>query len=157
MKQKFILLVCFALPLFCMAQTLLNRSYEYDAAGNRTVRKVINLTPPLAPPPPPENPTYAEEPVTPEDYTTYFVEKVAQVEIKIYPNPTSEKITLEIANMESLQAGVFKLFSLNGQFLQEQQVRSATTIVSLAGLPAGIYILKVQINDRMEDWKVIKN
>ena len=175
MKQKITFLLCFVIPLFCMAQNGLLREYEYDAAGNRTSRKVINLTPPLAPPPPPENPTLAEEPeeeltslmpLTPLDFTEpaapeptpeYFVEKVARVEIKIYPNPTTEKITLEIANMENLQTGVFKLFSLTGQFLQEQPVHSATTIVSLAGLPTGTYILKVHINDRTENWKIIKN
>jgi len=96
------------------------------------------------------------EPLVPEPSPEYFVEKVAQVEIKIYPNPTTEKITLEISNMENLQTGVFKLFSITGQFLQEQSVHSATTIVSLAGLPKGAYILKVHINGIIEDWKVVK-
>ena len=87
----------------------------------------------------------------------YFVEKVAQVEINIYPNPTTEKVTLEIGNMEKLQTGNFKLFSLTGQLLQEHPVHSSTTTVSLAGLPNGAYILKVHINNRTEDWKIIKN
>jgi hypothetical protein len=63
---------------------------------------------------------------------------------------------LEIPGWENLQTGNFKLFSLTGQLLQEQRVHSATTEVSLAGLPKGTYILKVYINNRTEDWKVIK-
>ena len=193
MIRKITFLLWLILPLFCMAQ--LPVEYEYDAAGNRTSRKVIRmLTPPLAPPPPaaPEltvtEPVEMEEelaflqplsnepletlmsltPLTSQDLSVadpietessleYFVEKIAQVAIKIYPNPTTEKITLEISNMENLQIGAFKLFSINGQFLQEQPVHSATTIVSLSGLPKGAYILKVHINDVTEDWKVIKN
>jgi hypothetical protein len=58
--------------------------------------------------------------------------------------------------MQNLSAGNFKLYSLNGQLLQERTVHSVTTEVSLAGLSNGTYILKVQINDRVEDWKIIK-
>ena len=180
MKQKIIFLLCLTLPLFCIAQNSLTIEYNYDAAGNRTGRsKVISIIdpdpeltppPPDPTPPPPSPPELAvtdpeeglvspgfTEPAIPKEYTEYFVEKIARVTVKIYPNPTTEKITLEIANMENLQTGVFKLFSLNGQFLQEQPVHSATTTVSLAGFPTGTYILKVQIKGVVEDWKVIKN
>ena len=178
MKRKIIFLLWLAIPLFCMAQSGLAFSYEYDAAGNRVLRKVIILDPQFAPPTsPPEDPVLAEnlaeteeeltsqlssmspsftEPTTPEDYTQYFVEKMGQVEMKIYPNPTTEKITLEIAGWKDLQTGTFQLYSLTGQLLQEQQVHSVTTTVSLAGLAKGTYILKVYINDRTEDWKIIK-
>ena len=175
MKQKIIFFLWFAIPIFCIAQNL-PREYEYDAAGNRTSRKVLELPPPpLAPPAPPQDPNLAEnpveaeeellslmpltsiEPTTPGDHPKYFIENLAQVEIKIYPNPTTEKITLEIAGWQDLQTGIFKLFSLTGQLLQEQPVHSVATTVSLADLPAGTYILKVYINDRAEDWKVVKH
>ena len=194
MKPKTILLLFFALPLFCMAQRQLVISYEYDAAGNRVLRKTVNIIPrdslELSPPdstivelPTPEDeevptgspdfamqdslPTTEEfespkslmsfeptSPPTPE----YFVEKIAQVEIKIYPNPATEKITLEFSGdvrVENFRP--LRLYSLSGQLLQEQPVHSVTTEVSLAGLAKGAYILKVQINNTVEDWKIIKN
>jgi len=153
-------------------------SYEYDAAGNRVSRKMIIMgDPQFTPPPPPENPNqiFAEKPVEPEEQSVslmsqlspypetpeappkYFIEKIAQVELKIYPNPTTEKIILEIPGWQDLQTGVFKLYSLTGQLLQEQPVHSVNTTISLAGLAKGTYILKVYINDRTEDWKVIKH
>ena len=162
MKQKLILLFIFAVPLFCMAQRQLVIGYDYDAAGNRVLRKILNLTPRdtsqqvvAFPPDSTElQVTNGELQVTSDNF---FVENIAQVEIKIYPNPTTEKITLEISNMEILQKGVFKLFTLNGQLLQEKPVYSAATEVSLAGYAKGVYILKVNVNDRTENWKVIKN
>jgi hypothetical protein len=157
-----------------MSQVLfqLNRQYEYDAAGNRIVRKVITVKPPdLAPSAPIDSlqVTGDELQVTGDELQVtsdelhelkseqFYVEKIAQIEIKIYPNPTTEKITLDIAGWETLQTGVFTLYSMTGQLLQENVVYSMSTEVSLAGLARGTYILKVQINDRVEDWKIIKN
>ncbi|MCL2289388.1 MAG: T9SS type A sorting domain-containing protein [Bacteroidetes bacterium] len=183
MMRKIILLLWFAIPFFCMAQSL-RIDYDYDASGNRKSRKTIDLTPLLAPPAPPQDSTFTDFPVSTEseyamlltdfsipeesEYATFlnsqeetspfpfFVETLDQVKIKIYPNPTTEKVTLEISGWGDLQTGVFKLYSLVGQLLQEQPVRSFTTTVSLTGMPAGTYILKVHINDRVEDWKIIK-
>jgi len=154
MNKKITLFLVFAIPLFCMAQNPLPRLYEYDAAGNRVLRKVLTVQ--LAPPAPEDSleVTRYELQVTSNEF---FVEKLAQVEMKIYPNPATEKITLEITNLQDLQTGVFKLYNLNGQLLKECPVHSVSTELSLAGLASGTYILKVNINGRVEDWKIIKN
>jgi len=167
MKQKIILLIVFAIPLFCMAQNSLTREYDYDEAGNRISCKVLRLSEPMFTP---SDSTEREElavtsnelPVTSNELlelaTEYFVEKIAQTEIKIYPNPATEKITLEfsgdvrVENFRPLQ-----LYSLTGQLLQQQPVHSSTTVISLTGLSKGAYILKVQINGITEDWKIIKH
>ena len=154
MKRELFLLLCLVIPLFCMAQRGMSVTYDYDEAGNRTTHKVLRLTP--SPPAPPDTlPERHDELQVTSDI--YFVEKIARVEMKIYPNPATEKITLAISNMEDLQAGILQLYSLSGQLLQTQPVYSATTEVLLAGLAKGAYILKVQINERTEDWKIIKN
>jgi len=151
MNKIIIFFFWLSIPLFCMADNL-PRVYEYDAAGNRILRKTIELNPA----PPPDSTEIA--PIATENFEIeYYVEKIAQIEMKIYPNPTTENITLEIANMEKLEHGIFKLYSLTGQLLQEQQVHSATSHISLANLPKGTYMLKVHINHKTEDWKIIKN
>jgi len=175
MKKQLILSLLFAVPLLCTAQSQLARMYDYDAAGNRTVCAVINLTPPLAPPNlPPTDSTENHPPATenletpipfpfPDTATTkdsageYFVERMGNTEIKIYPNPTSEKITLEFSGairVENLRP--VQLYSLSGQLLQELPVHSAATEISLAGYAKGVYILKVNADGRTENWKVIK-
>jgi len=173
MKHPFILFLWLITPLFCLAQNAppLPREYSYDAAGNRTGRTtaLLYLTPPQPPAPTPPDSlqvtSYAlQEVASPVSFVSpelttpdYFVETIAHVEMKIYPNPTTENITLQISNMETLQKGILQLYTLNGQLLQEQPVHSVNTIVSLAGLAKGTYILKVQINGITEDWKIIKN
>jgi hypothetical protein len=134
---------------------------------------IVLSSPPLAPPAPPDSVITNEESginnyeLTITNYesgigdkdvqnATYYVEQINRMEIKIYPNPTTEKVTLEIAGWENLQQGIFKLYALTGQLLQERPVHSVTTEVSLAGLATGTYILKVCINGKTEDWKIIK-
>jgi hypothetical protein len=148
MVNKIIFLLCFAIPFFCMAQNL-RVEYEYDKSGNRTSRKTIYLSPPQVPPAPPEDSLQVTS-------NECFVEKVAQVEMKIYPNPATEKIMLTISNMDNFQTGILQLYSLSGQLLQTRLLSEAKVEISLAGLPKGAYILKVQINDTVEDWKIIK-
>jgi len=154
--KKITFLLCFALPLFCLAQNPLTREYSYDASGNRTSCAVINLVPPLPAPPLPPDSTENDE--LQELSNDYFVEKIGQTEIKIYPNPTTEKITLEFSGLVRVEnVRPIQLYSLFGQLLQEQPVYSSATTISLAGYSKGVYILKVQINEHTEDWKVIKN
>ena len=175
--KRSIIFLWFAIPLFCMAQNPLSRYYEYDNAGNRVLRKKIEMRPLLSPPPPQDSTNYTEsgQYYFPEPQTTlppletfsslesapaaepYFLETLSQTAIKIYPNPTTEKVTMEISGWETLQTGIFKLYSLTGQLLQEQPVHSLTTTISLSNLPKGAYILKVYINDQTEDWRIIKN
>jgi hypothetical protein len=171
MKKQFTLFLCLAIPLLCMAQNPLPVKYEYDKAGNRTARKTITVqnSPPVQGDSINELSVFSEQLSAEEEFASqtslmpsnfeapeYFVERIAQVEMKIYPNPATEKITLQVANMDNLQTGVFKLLTLNGQLLQEQAVHSSATEISLLGLAKGVYILKVNVNGRVEDWKVIK-
>jgi len=157
MKKKIILLVCLSIPLLCMAQNL-KIEYDYDQSGNRTSRKTIYLSPPLAPPAPPEDLVHdVRDAASHISATTeYFVEKIAQVEMKIYPNPATEKITLSISNMDKLQSGTLQLYSMTGQLLQTRLLNETEVDVSLVGLSNGAYLLRVQVNNIIENWKIVK-
>ena len=158
MKRKITLLFWLCIPLFCLAQNQLIREYEYDAAGNRTLRKTVRLQAPPEDSLPATHYALQDELPSFESQKSpeYYVEKLAQVEMKIYPNPATEKITLAISNMEKLQTGTLQLYTLNGQLLQTQPIHSSTNDISLVNLAKGAYILKVQINDIIEEWKIVK-
>jgi hypothetical protein len=155
MKSKIIFLLCFVMTLLFMANGQLALRYDYDAAGNRVLRKTIYLEPQWLLTP---SDSTVTAPLTSEDFppltsnlssltADYLVEKIAQVEIKIYPNPATEKIILEFSGIvETHGRASLRLYTLSGQLLQEQPIHSATTEVSLAELAQGAYILKVQIN-----------
>jgi len=174
MKQTIFILLL-AIPLICLAQRQLVILYVYDASGNRILRKAGYQIPRDSVP---ELLSVSQDSIKTDPQTSnldpqisnlepqtteYFVEKIAQTEIKIYPNPTNEKITLEFSGggfsrgVETRLIASLRLYSLSGQLLQEQSVYSAITTVSLAGLAKGAYILKVNVNGVTEEWKIIKN
>jgi len=157
MKQILTLLLWLCLPLFCLAQNNpLPRHYDYDAAGNRILRKVINMQPAPPAPMPPQDSLPATSYKLPVVNEVSFLEKIGQVEMKIYPNPATEKITLSISNIEKMQNGTLQLYSMNGQLLQTRLLSEDEADISLVGLSKGTYILKVQINEITENWKIIK-
>jgi len=157
MNKTITLLLWLCLPLFCIAQPL-ERYYEYDDAGNRVLRKVIRMQAPQEDSLQVTSDEFLEKLASDVSQKSpeYYVEKLARVEVKIYPNPATEKITLAISNMENLQTGMLQLYSLNGQLLQTHPIQSETTTISLVGLAKSTYILKVQINEKTENWKIIK-
>jgi len=161
MNKTITILLWLCLPLFCIAQPL-ERYYEYDAAGNRVLRKEVRMKAPqedsLQSLPATRYALQDElQSVVSQKSPEYYIEKLARVEIKIYPNPATEKITLAISNMENLQTGMLQLYSLSGQILQTYPIQSETIIISLVGLAKGTYFLKVQINEKTENWKIVKN
>jgi hypothetical protein len=91
-------------------------------------------------------------------YSMLSVNQTEKISLKIYPNPATETATLDFSGVS---AGVdyirsIELYSLKGQLLQTQPVQSETTTISLIGLAKGTYILKVQINEKNENRKIIK-
>ena len=70
--------------------------------------------------------------------------------LSVYPNPTSEEITISINNFNgNIQTEVYDLIG------NSLQLTNKTTI-SLRDYAKGIYILKVAYGDRVEEVKVIK-
>lgn len=61
--------------------------------------------------------------------------------LKIYPNPTVE--TLNIVS----QAGMGTLFNTTGQPLRTQQLQTGTTNINISDLPAGTYILQLELEN----------
>ena len=70
--------------------------------------------------------------------------------VDVYPNPTSEEITISVDNLNGNIKTV--LYDIIGNRLK---VTNETTI-SLRDYSKGIYILKVTCGDRIEEVKVIK-
>ncbi|MFT7072494.1 MAG: hypothetical protein ACJA1Z_001342 [Patiriisocius sp.] len=60
--------------------------------------------------------------------------------IGIYPNPTSDILTIETTKANVLSS--FQIFDMNGHFIKEDN-SSVPNSISLGGLIAGVYFLQI--------------
>jgi subtilisin family serine protease len=79
-------------------------------------------------------------------------------QIKIYPNPVSDVLTLEFNYTLAMNNIELRIFNLNGQEVNRQNVSSGTTStnISTENLPAGVYFIQVMVGEKQYTQKVIK-
>ncbi len=73
--------------------------------------------------------------------------------LKIFPNPVREKLLIE----SEVPFGHIIVLGLTGKILKEVSIRQARSyVLSLAGLPAGMYFLQVRSGDKVIYGKFVK-
>ena len=81
----------------------------------------------------------------------------AELELAVYPNPTTHMIILDIDHSE-ISGLTYNLFSTSGQILRTGDIRETKTEVSLEEFGAAIYLLKVFRNSELiKTFQIIKN
>jgi len=89
--------------------------------------------------------------------TTHENMEGIQLSINVYPNPTSDILTLSIANIDISDIS-FQLFDMQGKMLFNEQVVGVQTEIFLTNLGSSTYILKVvQKNKDLKTFKIIKH
>jgi len=147
MKKKLSSFYC-VLFLFCIGFTLQGSAqnkvaYTYDMAGNRLTRKLVILS----------NPNYvkksADEPAPVKD-------QLGERKITIYPNPTKGNLAVEIIGGDDKEKMNIILFNAQGKQLCVKKTNAVTTLLDLTNYPAGYYLLRIQANDKMTEFKILK-
>ncbi|MCF6132646.1 T9SS type A sorting domain-containing protein [Flavobacterium wongokense] len=75
--------------------------------------------------------------------------------IKVYPNPTSDLLNIQ-NNTEDVNASI-EIYSINGSKIKSLKATEALTTISVAELQAGVYFVKVTMNNQVGNYKFIKN
>jgi hypothetical protein len=83
--------------------------------------------------------------------------KNISLNLMAYPNPTSNLVTLNVADYE-LSNLSFELFDLNGRSIERKKITNTTETIRLENLPSATYFLKVtNSNKELKTFKIIKN
>ena len=82
---------------------------------------------------------------------TTQINTLATNEIKVYPNPASDQITVE-----NLQNGRVEILNITGSVLISQQITSNKATIAVNEFPTGVYILKTISNGNTTTRKFIK-
>ena len=75
-------------------------------------------------------------------------------EISIYPNPTTDFINVSVPVSD--KAVYVFLYDLNGRLLLSAEKNSNNFRVSLENLKTGMYFVKIETNNTIKDYKIIK-
>ena len=86
--------------------------------------------------------------------TTGVNETSINLELSVYPNPTTDYLTLKVEKTEGL---TFQLYDLEGKVIESKKVVSNSSNISLEGQPTATYFLNiVKDNKIIKTFKVIK-
>lgn len=139
--KKYLLIFFLSLNCFCKAQTppVTQINYSYDNVGNRVYRhyQLFRIADPNAP----------------KDLSESVEKKYG---ISVFPNPTSNELNVSILLLPQGDKATFYLSNEQGQNLILQQQNSPKGAIELSNFKAGIYYLKIIINDDNVSYKVVK-
>jgi hypothetical protein len=125
--------------------------YGYDASGNRVSRvQVINMA----------SMTKSSAGETEEmaaDEPPKFEDRLSEMKIIIYPNPTKGMLQVEITGGEIPADAKIYIYSLSGNLIRQVNGISGSNVVDISPQPAGSYIMRIYIDkDHVSAWKIIK-
>ena len=129
-----IFLFVFTLQFHLSGQNTL--TYAYDADGNR-IERLISMT--------------RSATMSPD----FFQEEISEQNIKIFPTPTRDLLTVEFPDSK-IESGSVSLFNINGRKIAGQQISGYSVMLDLSGYSAGVYLLVIQVNEESSTWKIIK-
>jgi hypothetical protein len=72
---------------------------------------------------------------------------IGSIGFKLYPNPSQDRITLEIEN-ESSSKYRYEIYNTNGALVKSKSFEDDKVSIDISNLPFANYILKLNINDR---------
>jgi len=131
----------------CLPGTAQTKVFEftYDASGNRTKREFIQLKSGSIP----SDEGLSQEQKIHEDILNGYG-------IKIYPNPTKGRVTVHIAGIGDNKAGIY-LYNPQGRLIKSSVFTGPENMVDLSGQPPGLYILRIIVESKNSEWKIIKD
>jgi hypothetical protein len=79
------------------------------------------------------------------------------LEIMVYPNPTTDFLTLSVDNFEASNLSYY-LYDINGRLLETQKLEGKQTSIAMSNLVPATYFLKVSEGSKeLRTFKIIKN
>lgn len=134
-----ILLAVAAMP--CLAQQNDMVSFSYDANGNRILRQ-IELG--------------GEGKGAKGDEISSYFDSFESMSVKLYPNPTEGKFSIEIDGTGESGLLHATLSTTTGEVISEKVISGQKTDFDLTQKPVGVYLLRLSMKGESHVWKVIR-
>src|SRR5690606_7524904 len=90
--------------------------------------------------------------VTPWGVNVAEIKPAKEIQVKIYPNPASDRVFVEFSSETNAD---YELLSLEGRILSRGKL-SGSDYIELSGYSTGMYILRIQAEGAVSTHKLIK-
>ncbi len=143
MKKLKLIIIALVICSIAKAQQV---SYNHDAHGNRTQRKLVVLS--------------SSSRMNPKDSSTYNEEtmKLAmEYGVSVFPNPTQSNVNLALNKLPENATSTAILLDNMGKILQTFNNVNTKEEIPLTNYKAGIYYLSITINEKDKlFYKIVK-
>ncbi len=143
MKKIYLLPILALLPLVSSAQGTIG--YSYDAAGNRVKREIVMPVPKAMA----KQQTFAAD-------GQAFTDMLRDHTVKIYPNPTEGALQVSISGLTGTDKCSLGVYTSQGAQILTENVKTDHVDIDISNHPAGVYLLRITINNHSTTWKIIK-
>ncbi len=79
----------------------------------------------------------------------------ASLSVRIFPNPASEFLQVELPKERLLHGATLRLFDSQGRPALQQAISGATTEIFVGALPAGLYFMEIHTKDGLARKRVV--
>ncbi|MDR0560369.1 MAG: T9SS type A sorting domain-containing protein [Prevotellaceae bacterium] len=158
-KSAFLLIIAGIFTVNLTAQSL---NYNYDASGNRTKRYVPVATKSRSTDTALYKPAADSSAIKNIDDSYGDVpaletgEKSDELDVKVYPNPTSETLEVEIINLKTNGKAQLEIYTFAGQLIKRIDRVQSRQIIDLSDCASGIYLLQIIADGKTVSVKIIK-
>ena len=142
--RKSLILACLALlSAVSFAQNRIK--YVYDAAGNRVRREAaVSIQKAMA-----RRPAVVSEEKTQSDM-------LRERSIKIWPNPTDGPLRINISGGGENDKCSLDVYTPLGALILTKQVVNGVADIDISCCSAGVYLIKIIVNNSLTTWKIVK-
>ena len=88
------------------------------------------------------------------EFDTLGLDEFLTSEVRVFPNPVSTKLTIEI--VDNSDAIALDLFDVSGKLVLQKTVFNEAISLNMKNFPQGIYFLKVSSSEKTGTYKIVK-
>ena len=121
--------------------------FEYDAAGNRTLRAIVL---------PAASQARRGSTEFSDSTTAVFTDTFASLTLNVYPNPTRGHLKIELQGLSEGESYGYVIASTSGEIIVQDRKAVNPSEADLSTCASGLYVLKLTYKEFTKDFKIIK-
>lgn len=128
-------------------------SINYDNGGNRYETKIITLGKKSARL---DTATSKDTTVIEKIEDVIFTDDASGKKVNLFPNPVKEKLKITFEGYNNLEGTSIQVFDISGHQVLMLKRKGEDANIDFSAYPSGMYILRITLDNKPSEWKIVK-